>query len=110
MRSVSQISPEQTYELFPHPKPPKGNTFFCMVIEECGAHPYLRTGDAYEYIEDRDFVSVLMETFPGCLRHSDIPYSDRQEQFTIKIEPFKLVDQVLVDRRTGQAYREIQWT
>ena len=80
-----------------------------MVIEEGGAHPYLRTGDTYKYIEERDFIEILSETYPGCLRYSDIPYSARKIQFTLKVDPYKLVDQVLVDRRTGQAYREIMW-
>ena len=109
MRSTKQISPEQVYDLFPYQDAPDNNTFFCMVIEEGGAHPYLRTGDTYKYIEERDFIEILSETYPGCLRYSDIPYSARKIQFTLKVDPYKLVDQVLVDRRTGQAYREIMW-
>ena len=80
-----------------------------MVIEEGGAHPYLRTGDTYQYIEERDFIEILSEIYPGCLRYSDVPYDARDIQFTLKVDPYKLVDQVLVDRRTGQAYREIMW-
>ena len=109
MRSTKQISPEQVYDLFPYQEAPDNNTFFCMVIEEGGAHPYLRTGDTYKYIEERDFIEILSETYPGCLRYSDVPYDARDIQFTLKVDPYKLVDQVLVDRRTGQAYREIMW-
>ena len=109
MRGTKQISPEQVYDLFPYPKAPDDNTFFCMVIEEGGAHPYLRTGDTYKYIEEREFGELLSEAYPGWLRLSDIPYSAREIQFTLKVEPYKLVDRVLVDRRTGQPYREIMW-
>lgn len=110
MRSTKQISPEQVYDLLPYQKAPDDNTFFCMVIEEGGAHPYLRMGDTYKYIEDREFIEILSETYPGCLRFSDVPYSAREIQFTLKVDPYKLVDQVLVDRRTGQSYREIMWS
>ena len=109
MRSAKQISPEQVYDLFPYPKASDGDTFFCMVLEEGGAHPYLRTGDTYKYIEERDFIEILSEIYPGCLRYSDVPYDARDIQFTLKVDPYKLVDQVLADRRTGQAYREIMW-
>ena len=109
MRSTKQITPEQVYDLFPYQEAPDGNTFFCMVIEEGGAHPYLRTGDTYTYIEEREFIETLFKTYPGCLRLSEIPYSDRKIQFTLKVDPYKLVDQVLADRRTGQLYREIMW-
>ena len=110
MRSTKQISPNQIYDLFPYEEAPDGNTFFCMVIEEGGAHPYLRTGDTYKYIEERRFIEILSETYPGCLRYSDIPYSAREIKFTLKVEPYALVDQVVVDNRTGQPYREIMWS
>ena len=109
MRSTKQISPNQIYDLFPYEEAPDGNTFFCMVIEEGGAHPYLRTGDTYKYIEERVFIEILSETYPGCLRYSDVPYDARDIQFKLKVDPYNLVDQVLADRRTGQAYREIMW-
>ena len=109
MRSTKQISPEQAYDLFPYQEAPDGNTFFCMVIEEGGAHPYLRTGDTYQYIEEREFIEILSKQYPGCLFSSDIPYSDRKKQFTRKVVPYALVDQVIVDSRTGQPYREINW-
>ena len=109
MCSAKQISPEQVYDLLPYQEAPDGNTFFCMVIEEGGAHPYLRTGDTYKYIEERRFIEILSEIYPGCLRYSDVPYDARDIQFTLKVDPYKLVDQVLIDRRTGQAYREIMW-
>ena len=109
MRSTKQISPEQVYDLFPYQEAPEENTFFCMVIEEGGAHPYLRTGDTYKCIGEREFVEILYKKYPGCLSSSDIPYSDRKKKFTLKVDPYKLVDQVLVDRRTGQSYREINW-
>ena len=109
MRSTKQISPEQVYDLFPYQAAPDGNTFFCMVIEEGGAHPYLRTGNTYTYIEEHEFIEILFKTYPGCLRFSDVPHSAREIQFTLKVDPYKLVDQVLADRRTGQSYREIMW-
>ena len=110
MRSTKQISPEQVYDLFPYQAAPDGNTFFCMVIEEGGAHPYLRTGNSYKYIEERRFIEILSETYPGGLRYSDIPYSAHEIKFTLKVEPYALVDRVIVDNRTGQPYREITWS
>lgn len=110
MRSTKQISPDQVYDLFPYQEAPDGNTFFCMVIEEGGAHPYLRTGNTYKYIEEHRFIEILSETSPGCFRYSDIPCSAREIKFTLKVEPYALVDQVVVDNRTGQPYREIMWS
>lgn len=109
MHSTKQISPEQVYDLFPYQEATDENTFFCMVIEDGGAHPYLRAGDTYKFVEDREFIALLSEIYPGCLRFSDIPYSAREMQFVLKVDPYKLVDQVLVDRQTGQPYREIMW-
>ena len=109
MRSTKQISPEQVYDLFPYKDAPDNNTFFCMVIEDGGAHPYIRTGDTYQYIDDGAFVELLSKIHSGCLRYSDFTYSAREVQFTLKVDPYKLVDQVVVDRRTGQLYREIMW-
>ena len=109
MRSTQQISPEKVYDLFPYQNAPGDNTFFCIVIEDGGAHPYIRTGDAYQYIDDGAFVELLSTIHTGCLRHSDFPYSAREEQFTLKVDPYKLVDRVVSDSRTGQLYREIMW-
>lgn len=110
MHNTMQTSPEQVYDLFPYRETPDSSTFFCMIIEEGGAHPYLRTGDTYKYVAESYFIEMLSETRPGCLRWSDIPYSAREEQFALKVYPQKLVDQVIVDRRTGQPYREIMWS
>lgn len=109
MCNTKQISPEQVYDLFPYPGAPDDNTFFCMVFDKSGdgAHPYLRTGNTYKYVEDHEFVKILSEIYPGLLRYPAIPYSDSEIKYTLKVEPYRLVDQVLVDRRTGQAYREI---
>ena len=109
MGSAKQISPQQVHDLFPCQAAPEDNAFLCLVIEEGGAHPYLRTSDAYTCIDEREFVKMLFEMFPGCLHFCDIPHTEREVLFTLKVDPYKLVDQVLVDRRTGQAYREIMW-
>ena len=109
MCSAKQISPEQVYDLLPYQEAPDGNTFFCMVIADGGAYPYLRTGDELKNIGEREFADLLTKARPGCIRYSDIPYLDREEVFKLRVEPYKFVDQVLVDRRTGQLYREIMW-
>lgn len=109
MHSTKQISPEQVYDLFPYQEAAGGSAFYCMVFEWDGAHPYLRTGDTYEHIDEHEFAAILSKKYPGCLGYYDIPNSAREIKFTLKVEPYALVDQVIVDSRTGQQYREIMW-
>ena len=108
-RTKQQPHAHEVYDILPYRDATAENTFFCMVIADGGAYPYLRTGDELENIGEREFADLLTKARPGCIRYSDIPYLDREEVFTLRVEPYKFADQVLSDRRTGQLYREIMW-